>query len=262
MSSTGKTISRDILHAYVDGELTQEMMAEMERHLAVNPDDAALVAAFRRDREALHALYGHVEAEPVPAALSAHRIARSRRRELTRWGLTGWSNLAAACLAVAVVASAGGWYARGLVSPAASMRQALVDNAVAAHNLYVSEIVHPVEVAASQEEHLAAWLSKRLDRAIVIPDLRDSGFDLVGGRLLPDGSGPAAQFMYEDRSGRRVTLYVKPTPETGQSAFRFVEEGRTAAVFWRDETISCSLVGELARNELEGLAKRAYEQLG
>ncbi len=257
MSSTGKTISRDILHAYVDGELTQEMMAKVERHLAVDPDDAALVVAFRRDREALHALYGHVEAEPVPAALSAHRIARSRRHILPEWGY-----LAAACLAVAVVASAGGWYARGVLSPAASMRQALVDNAVAAHNLYVGEIVHPVEVAASQEEHLAAWLSKRLDRAIVIPDLRDKGFDLVGGRLLPDGSGPAAQFMYEDDSGRRVTLYVKPTPQTGQSAFRFVEEGRTVAVFWRDETISCSLVGELARSELEGLAKRAYEQLG
>src|SRR3954469_26045385 len=34
--------------------------------------------------------------------------------------------------------------------------------AARAHAVFVSEVRHPVEVDASQQEHLVAWLSKRL----------------------------------------------------------------------------------------------------
>jgi hypothetical protein len=36
-----------------------------------------------------------------------------------------------------------------------------------------------------QEAHLIQWLSKRLGRQLIAPDLTAGGFQLMGGRLLP-----------------------------------------------------------------------------
>ncbi|MBC7975048.1 MAG: hypothetical protein H7138_08690 [Myxococcales bacterium] len=53
---------------------------------------------------------------------------------------------------------------------------------------------HPVEVKA-QEEHLSRWLTRRLNVPVKLFDLWAQGFELVGGRLLPDAEGPSAQLM-------------------------------------------------------------------
>ena len=63
-----------------------------------------------------------------------------------------------------------------------------------------------VEVGADQKDHLVGWLSKRVGVTLTAPDLESQGFRLIGGRLLPAGTtGMAAQFMYEDATGRRVS---------------------------------------------------------
>src|SRR3954470_2831347 len=80
--------------------------------------------------------------------------------------------------------------------------------AARAHAVYVTEVRHPVEVDASQEQHLVAWLSKRLGISLRVPVLAEEGFSLLGGRLLPGPEGPVAQFMYQDATGSRLTLYV------------------------------------------------------
>ena len=80
--------------------------------------------------------------------------------------------------------------------------------AARAHLVYAPEVRHPVEVDAKEQDHLVKWLSKRLDIALKVPVLASEGFELLGGRLLPGPEGPVAQFMYQDASGKRLTLYV------------------------------------------------------
>ena len=85
-----------------------------------------------------------------------------------------------------------------------------------AHAVYTPEVRHPVEVHADQEAHLTAWLSKRLGAPLKPPALADAGYQLVGGRLLPGATGSVAQFMYEDASHQRLTLYVQPRSSSAQ----------------------------------------------
>jgi anti-sigma factor RsiW len=49
-----------------------------------------------------------------------------------------------------------------------------------AHAAYVPEVRHPVEVAASEQQHLIAWLSKRLSRPLRAPSLDAAGYQLLG----------------------------------------------------------------------------------
>ena len=70
------------LHVYVDGELPADRREAVERWLASHPEDAALVAAWRAQAEAIRARYGAVINEPIPDWLVLSRIMRARRS----WG--------------------------------------------------------------------------------------------------------------------------------------------------------------------------------
>ena len=257
MSKPG--ISESDLHAYVDGALDQAYRAAVERYLAERPDEAERVGAWQRQNEALGALYAHIVDEPVPPRLDVHRVAGA----LAASGrIRFWHGLMAAavfCLAVGLV---GGWIGRGYWVGHGAGQTTLVDEAVAAHSLYAREVVHPVEVRADQPAHLTAWLSRRLDRTFVVPDLRPLGFSLVGGRLLPVQGRPAAQLMYEDETGQRVTFMIVAENKGQETSLRYAQVDGLSSFLWTDEALRCVLVGSLDRDRLRSIATRVYEQLG
>ncbi|MGN6770806.1 MAG: anti-sigma factor family protein [Rhizobiaceae bacterium] len=257
MNREQRKITEYDLHAYADGALEQAARAAVEAHIRQDPSAAEDVAYWRRQNEALRKLYGNVAAEPVPPRLDAYRIERESRTNAGHW-----IRMTAAAVLLVAAGGTAGWYGRDVLVPPAPLQQSLVDEAMEAHRIYSNEVVHPVEVRANEKDHLRAWLSKRLDRALTIPDLRAEGLNLVGGRLLPAANGPAAQFMYEDDAGHRVTLYIVPAKEGRETSFRYATLDQLEAFFWTDEAVSCALVGQLPRDRLHEIATQTYKQLG
>lgn len=240
-------------HQFIDGRLSPERAAEVQGWLDGHAEDAAAVNAWRVQKDLLHRAYDGFATAPEPA-----RSSPSRR--LPSFGFLPRLVIPAACLAVGLAA---GYGARGFpVPPAANPMASLPRQAVVAHAVYSAEVRHPVEVGVNQTAHLAQWLSKRLGGTISIPDLGSSGYQLLGGRLLPDESGPAAQFMYEDKNGLRLTLYVKRNPGQDATAFRFANEGRLSTFYWIDGGFGYALSGELARNSLLSVADSVHRQIG
>jgi anti-sigma factor RsiW len=97
------------------------------------------------------------------------------------------------------------------------------------------ELRHPVEVNVSQEANLVQWLSKRLGRPLVVPNLTAAGYQLIGGRLLPAEEETAAQFMYQNGKGERLTLYMW----TGIGASYWSDRGFGYAIAARGAAICC-----------------------
>jgi len=134
--------------------------------------------------------------------------------------------------------------------------------AARAHLVYSPEVRHPVEVEAKEQDHLVKWLSKRLDLQLKVPVLSTEGFELLGGRLLPGTDGPVAQFMYQDATGKRLTLYVtRPHKGDEITAFRFAQEGRVSVFYWIDRDCGYALSGELDKPQLSRVATLVYRQL-
>ncbi|HUN50719.1 MAG TPA: anti-sigma factor [Candidatus Sulfotelmatobacter sp.] len=240
------------LHAYVDGQADATARASFESRLAGDPLLAQMAEAYAKQNAALHAVYDPVLREPVPAAL--------RRRPRSRAQRILWQ--AAAAVLLLAIGTGIGW---GLARNYAAGGSALAgwpEDAAVAHATYAPEVRHPVEVGAPQEDHLVAWLSKRLGVPIKAPVLTEVGFTLMGGRLLPDTSTPAAQFMYEDAQGRRVTLYLRINRQRpAETAFRWVQDGNVVVCYWVDGTIGYALAGEMGRSELLKVAKVIYREL-
>ena len=205
--------------------------------------------------QALHQLYDPVLGEPVPERL------RARRQQ--------WWRAPAIAAAWAVVGLCAGIFAgwqlhaaRTVVAPQAEV-PGFVKRAAIAHATYSPEVRHPVEVGADQEQHLVAWLSKRLGAQVRAPKLEAVGYSLVGGRLLPGDNGPVADFMYQTAQGGRITLYVRTeAAENRETAFRFAAEGKVKVFYWIDRKLGYALSSaDLSREDLLAVADAVYRQL-
>ncbi|MGY4831735.1 anti-sigma factor family protein [Sphaerotilaceae bacterium SBD11-9] len=274
-SPTPSTYTDERLSAWLDGELPPAQMAEVEAWLVHHPEDAARVRLWAADRDALRARLGPMADEPVPEALSqiVWRAPPERRH--------AWWRQAAAAAVVFVLGAAVG---AGLVTPWRSERAAVaaakpagwVQRAAVAHAVYVPEQRHPVEVAVAapsaeesraQEEHLTRWLTRRLGFPVRLFDLRAQGFELVGGRLLPDAAGPSAQLMYQatqpaaaGSAPQRVTVYLRK-PENGTDfAFRYERQGELGLFYCVDGGVGYAVAGSLPREQLLALAESIYRQ--
>lgn len=251
-----RRISEAELHALVDGELTEEARAEAEALLAAAPADEALAREFRSLNEAMRARYAGRLEEPVPRAM-LQVLGR-----VPRWpaAIAPRQVALAAALLIALAAGLAGYLARGFMGGPARSAPSFVANALGAHNVYLPEVRHPVEVKA-EEEHLVRWLTRRVGAPIRAPSLADRGWRLMGGRLLPDLGLPAAQFMYEDAAGRRLTLYIRKETGMNNTAFRFYEKDGLASFYWIDRPLAYALAGRVGREELTGIADAVYAQL-
>jgi anti-sigma factor RsiW len=134
--------------------------------------------------------------------------------------------------------------------------------AARAHLVYTPEVRHPVEVDAKDQDHLVKWLSKRLGLPLKVPVLATEGFELLGGRLLPGPDGPVAQFMYQDGSGKRLTLYIS-RPHAGDkvTAFRFAQDNGVSVFYWIDDDCGYALSGEVDKPTLARVASSVYHQI-
>jgi len=261
----------DKLSAWLDDELTPAQRNEVEAWLHEHPDDAARVWAWATDRDALRARFAPALHDAVPTRLE--QIVWGHAPEQVSSGWQRWAAGVALFVLGGVLGAVAAWrWQSDIAAAAASTRW--VQRAALAHAVYVPEVRHPVEVAVAglpaddgraQEEHLARWLTKRLDVPVKLFDLRAQGYELVGGRLLPDAAGPSAQLMYQ-RSGEaaapRVTLYLrKPDRDSATpAAFRFERQGELGMFYWVEGARGYALVGAVPREQLLALAQAIYLQ--
>ena len=254
-----------LLSAWLDGELDATQTANVEVWIAEHPEDAERVQGWATDRDTLREQLAPLTQEPLPAAALA--LLRHKPTGQQAWlqaamaaGLLLVGGLLGAGLMwQAQSQSQGGWAAS---APAQSQGSAIewVHRAAVAHTVYVPEVRHAVEVKAN-EEHLARWLTKRLTMPVKLFDLREQGFELVGGRLLPDGQTPSAQLMYQATGGKeRVTVYLRKPEANTPAAFRFERQGELSLFYWVDGATGYALVGSLPREQLLAMAESIYKQ--
>ncbi|MCX2865603.1 anti-sigma factor [Paucibacter sp. PLA-PC-4] len=275
------------LHAFIDGQLPADRQREIHAYLATRLDEAQRVESYRAHKRELQALFDPVLDEQAPQRLLA--AARQPTAALTPWYL----QRLAAGLAIAVVSGATGWSLRGEMPAGGDAVRAqasavsgftqvsaggFAQRAAVAHAVYSPDLRRPVEVDAAHEDQLVAWLSKRMGAPMKPPHLHAQGYSLEGGRLLPGGQGPVAQFMYRNELGSKLTLYVsndaadlgsatgpgealKHGPESAGTAFRFAREGTVNVFYWVDGPFGYALSSDADRSVLAQVSTEVYRQL-
>jgi anti-sigma factor RsiW len=258
--ATAGPIEEGDLHARIDGRLPAERSEAVDAHLAADPELAEKWSQYAEQRAALRAAFSARSDEPIPPRLRVATLLAEQRSRRQRH-LTA----VAAAVVVFLLGGVGGWVAReiwpNLTSSASAMlATAVFDDAIAAHRTFSVETRHPVEVGANEEAHLVQWLSKRIGHRVVAPDLAALGFRLMGGRLLPAESRPAAWFMYEDGKGTRLSCYFLSADAGRQTEFKYREQNGIGAFYWVDDGLAYAITANADRELLLKVADIVYRQ--
>lgn len=236
------------LSALIDNELSQNERANVLKEMADDPQAAERVAHYRSQNAALKALFPLTQ-ENVRCIVLPRRTPWKKRAGISAVWLT---------LGI-FLGLAPAW----LVPYLSNSQPMFAKNADTAYSVYAPEQRHPVEVAANNEKHLIAWLSKRLDRPLTVPSLREYGYSLIGGRLLPGESGPAAQFMYQDKAGKRLTLYITAAAKKNAANIRTLRDNKGQGTFyWVNQGMGYALSGRASEPHLRSMAYDVCQALG
>lgn len=249
-------VGEDDLQAHLDRRLAPERAQVVGAYLAAHPNAAARMARHAEHQDALRAALQGKFDEPTPARLRVENVLAARRQQ---------RGVALARIAAAILLLLGGgvsgWYANEWTAGGHQPMRALAANAAAAYRTFTVEVRHPVEVRADDKSHLVQWLSNRLDRPITVPDLSGLGFRLMGGRVLPTAHVPAAQLMYDDDRGARLTIYLQPMGIEG-TEFRYIENGGVRTVYWAEQRMVFAITVRAGEDRLLKVARSVYDQLG
>lgn len=81
--------------------------------------------------------------------------------------------------------------------------------ATSAHRVYATDKVHPVQVDATDLEHLQSWLSYRVGRELALTPLDGAGFNLLGASAIPDNTTTSSMIVYENNNKQRISIFTR-----------------------------------------------------
>ena len=232
---------RELLHAYVDGELDLVNARETERHLKSCSECRATEKAIRELRCAL------TNAAPLyraPAHLRRNvRAALRREAKSTRQSISPWLMFATGAAFAAVILG----FAFFQMTQVARTN-AIVDQVVANHvrSLLAAQLV---DVVSSDQHTVKPWFDGKIDFAPEVRDLSADGFPLVGGRLDYINGKTVAALVYQ-RNKHPINLFITPAPAS-RSASPTVMTRRGYNVFsWTNGGMTHWAVSDLNEGEL------------
>jgi len=245
------TEPRELVHAYLDGELDLVRSVEMEEHLR---ECGACAASYERLRALRAALSASGLRFAAPAAFvgrvrSAVRAesAKTGRRAPRRWLAFAAPLAAAAALLMFLSLPRVTETGRGGTD-------LLLDEIVSGHvrSLMVS---HLTDVTSTDKHTVKPWFDGKLDFSPPVVDLADHGFPLLGGRLDYLGKRPVAALVY-GRQRHFINLFVWPVDvapsaeETlARQGFQLVHWQQGGMTYWAISDLNAAELAEFAELE-------------
>ena len=237
---------RELLHAYVDGELDLANARQTERHLESCPDCRGAEKAIHELRSALAS---KTTAYRAPAHLRRNvRAALRREAKSTRQPLSPWLMFATGAAFAALIL--------GFVlfqTTRTARNDAIVDQVVANHvrSLLAAQLV---DVVSSNQHTVKPWFDGKIDFAPEVHDLSANGFPLVGGRLdYLDGKTVAA-LVYQ-RNKHPINLFVMPAAISQTTSLTVITRRGYNILAWTNNGMKYWAVSDLNQAELREFAK-------
>ena len=237
---------RDKFDAYLDGSLTPQELADLEEHLGACPACAAKAMSRWQMKRAVRAA---AAARYAPSPEFRLKIEKSIRPARKGIGLL-WLPMVSMATAALVVAMIVFNMARHEDSEQALGE--LLDMHVA-----TLASANPVDVVSTDRHTVKPWFQGKLPFTFNLPELQNSPYKLVGGKLIYFHHSPGAQLLFELRK-HELSVFIVQGNDGGASfgagQEKTLDEGFNIES-WRDRDLHYAVVSDTSAGDVHGLAE-------
>ena len=184
------------LDLYVDAELAGGELAEVEAHLRTCPACAADALSRLQLKRMTQAVGRRFSPRPEFRLKIEQSVGAAKRP----WWAMRWVPACAAAAALALM----------LVSTSIWLQHSRSEQALGElTDLHVSTLAspNPVDVVSTDRHTVKPWFQGKLPFSFNLPELQNSPFQLVGGRLAYFQQSPGAQLLFEIRK-HQISVFI------------------------------------------------------
>jgi anti-sigma factor RsiW len=244
---------RSKLDLYVDRELPDSELAEVETHLRGCPSCAADALGRMQLKRSIHAAAAQAFVPTNDFRKRIGKVAGARQRPALSW----LPQIAfATAITVAVVLGIGIWARHG------SRPEVLGEVA----DLHVATLAsaNPVDVTSTDRHTVKPWFEGKLPFTFNLPELQNSEFRLIGGRVAYVGQSPGAHLLFGVRK-HQISVFVFQDKDNfaGLSASpRDSERLAFNLETWSDHGLRYVAIGDASLTDVRALCSllRAVEE--
>ena len=236
--------AKNLIHAYLDGELDAPHSVTIEKHLR----ECVACARIRQEQQALKsALGGSALQFKLPPGLRGRIVSElqpdSPAEPSWRFWWSPWFAGAATALVVALSII----FVAINFNPSLS-RDRLLGELASSHvrSLMAS---HLMDVASTDQHTVKPWFDGKLDFAPPVKDLATQGFPLAGGRLDYLDGHPVAALVYL-RQKHFINLFVWPAAGQARAPQPAATRNGYHLVNWSEANMTFWAVSDLNEKEL------------
>jgi anti-sigma factor RsiW len=187
------------LDAYLDGELPADAMRSLDAHYRTCPSCSADALARLQLKRSLKFAGNRYTATPDFRSKIRTKVAARPRRT---WGM-GWT-LATATLALLFAAGAITLY----MGRQSLQRQHTYSELADLHVATIGS-ANPVDVVSSDRHTVKPWFQGKIPFTFNLPELQNTDFTLLGGRVTYLGQTPGAHLIYQIRK-HQISVFIFP----------------------------------------------------
>jgi len=185
------------LETYLDGELSASEMRDLDAHLRSCPSCAADLLSQLQIKRAVHSAGKRYSPSPDFRERIRKNVATKPRPAFIPMWLA-----ATAAVALALIA--------GLVTISVRQQQAQRQNTLSElADLHVATLAsaNPVDVISTDRHTVKPWFQGKIPFTFNLPELQNSEFILVGGRVAYLGQTPGAELIYQVRK-HQISVFI------------------------------------------------------
>jgi anti-sigma factor RsiW len=234
------------LDTYLDGELSADEARALEEHLRGCPACAAESLRKVQQNRAVHAAGQRFLPDPAFRTRIQKSIAVRRAFPWNR----GWSPV----LATAAVLLVAGASLFTLHRDRTGQRQ-LISELVDLHVATLAS-VNPVDIVSSDRHTVKPWFEGKIPFTFSLPELQDSPFALIGGRVSYLRQSPGAELIFRVRQ-HQISVFI--FQEKGLEVLRREENLQPALSFelrsWQHNGLRYFVIGDAGAQDLDKLTE-------
>jgi anti-sigma factor RsiW len=234
------------LETYLDGELSTSEMRDLDAHLRTCPSCAADVLSRLQIKRAVHSAGKRYRPSPEFRERIRKSIAAKPERSLMRLWLGASAALALLLIVTFIAMSA---------RQQQLQRQHTLSELADIHVATLAS-ANPVDVISTDRHTVKPWFQGKIPFTFSLPELQNSGFTLVGGRVSYLGQAPGAELIYQIRK-HQISVLIFQDRAVGRELEKSSQSQKELSFnieTWSQDGLRYFVIGDTSGDDIRNLA--------